>query len=102
MANLSTPSLGITRNADRQQQRQPVEKRFDVERPAELLDAGDAHGEDGHAHDGAPDVHSPRLDRRRTEKCADEGWQEKLEPNACLPDAEFGRQDDPRHGAKEP
>ena len=79
-----------------------VEKRFDVERAAELLDAGDADGEDGDADDRAPDVDPPRLDRRRAEEGADEGRQQKLEPDARLPDAEFGRQDDPGDGAEEP
>src|SRR4051794_36875895 len=54
-------------NRNRDAQGRAVEQRLDEEGAADLLDAGDADGEDEDAADRAPDIDPPRLDCGRAE-----------------------------------
>src|SRR5262249_14878000 len=67
----SSPSLRIASDADRDEQGDAVEQRFDEERAAELLDARDANRQDGDADQRAPDVDATRLDRGRPQEGPD-------------------------------
>src|ERR1700722_4089701 len=82
---------GGERNGD--DQCRTVEERLDEERPAQLLDAGNADGQGQHAEYRAPDVDAARLDRGRAEKGADQRGQEIIEPDVRLADPQFGGED---------
>src|SRR5579863_3684565 len=65
-------ALRVGGDADRDDQRGSVEERLDPEFAAELLDAGNSDREQDHADESSPYVETPGLDRRRSEKDADE------------------------------
>ncbi len=92
--------LRIAREADGDEQGDAVEQRLDEERAADLLNAGDADGEDGDADDRAPDVDAARLDRGRAEEGADQGRQQVFQADAGLADPQAGRQQQAGEGAE--
>src|SRR5258708_3833241 len=59
------PTLRKGRKRNGNDQRSAVEQGFDEERAAELLDSGNADGEDQDAKDRAPDVDPARFDGSR-------------------------------------
>src|SRR3984893_7757072 len=84
------PTLREGRKRNGNDQRSAVEQGFHEERAAELLDSGNADGEDQDAKDRAPDVDPARLDGSRAEECADEGGQQIVEPDIRLADPKLG------------
>src|SRR5690606_38949311 len=90
-AEAATLALSVPSEADCEQERHAVEQGLDVEDGAQLLNARDADRQDRDANDGAPHVDPARLDRGRTEKGPDQGWEQELETDARLPDAQLGR-----------
>lgn len=78
--------------ADGNEQDYAVEQGLDEERAPELLDPGDADGEDCDTDHRTLNIDPPRLDGGGAQKGAHQGWQKIFEPDACLADPEFGGQ----------
>ena len=89
-----TPPLSVAGDADGNEQGDAIEHRLHPEGPAELLDTGDTNGQDGDPHHRAPDVDATRLDGGGAQKGADQRRQQIFEPDARLPDAQLGREQD--------
>jgi len=68
---------------------------FDPKFAAQLLDTGDAHGQNEYADHRAPDVDAARFDGGRPEKRADQRGQQKIQADAGLADAQLGGQHHP-------
>ena len=94
-------ALGVSGDADGNQQGDAVEHGFDPERAADLLDAGDADSQYGDAHDGAPDVDPSRLNGRRAEEGADQRRQQIFQTDAGLADAQFRGENEHRQAPSE-
>src|SRR3569623_3759060 len=85
---------GVTGEADRDDQCPALEDGYDEERIAELLQAGDADGQDQHGNDGAGGVDAAGPYGGGAVLRADEGRQQEFRADRALRDLEARRQND--------